>query len=123
MHAGLEIRRSTTTDVPALDGVPGGTLDSFGKVADALRAEISDEYRSGAFAPAVSAAAVTYDPITWDVDPNLNLLAVSPDRFHLNDVAFGTENNPHSAVSGDLIDRILDRLARPVPPGLGLWHA
>ncbi|MFE7114012.1 esterase/lipase family protein [Streptomyces sp. NPDC057654] len=110
MHAGLQLRRSTTTEVPALDGVPGGTMDSFGKVADALKAKISGEYRSGAFVPSVSAAAVTYDPITWDIDPNLNLLDQAPDRFHLNDIAFDTDNTPHSAVSGNLADWILIHL-------------
>ncbi|MFD8708185.1 hypothetical protein ACFV1W_37345 [Kitasatospora sp. NPDC059648] len=111
MHVGLELRRSTTSEVPALDGVPGGTLDSFGKVADAIKAKISEEYRSGAFVPAVSASAVTYDPITWDVDPNLNLHDQGPDRFHLHDVAFDTENTEHSHVSGVLVEWILDRLS------------
>ncbi|MDT0616128.1 lipase family protein [Streptomyces lancefieldiae] len=111
MHAGLELRRSTTTDVPALDGVPGGTLDSFGKVADALKAKISEEHHSGAFVPAVSAAALKYDPIAWDIDPNLSILDESLDRFHLDDVAFDTDNTPHSAVSGVLVDWIIDRLS------------
>lgn len=111
MHAGLEIRRSVTTEVPALDGVPGGTLDSFGKVADALKAKISEEYRSGAFVPAVSGAAVTFDPIKWDIDPNLNLYDRDPGGFHLDEVAFDTENTPHSAVSAVLADWIIDRLS------------
>ncbi len=111
MHFLLELRRSTTTEVPALDGVPGGTLDSFGKVADALKAKISEEHRSGAFVPAVSASALAYDPIAWDVDPNLNLLDQSPDRFHLDDIAFDTENNTHSAISAPLVAWILARLS------------
>lgn len=111
MHAGLELRRSTTTEVPAMDGVPGGTLDSFGKVADALKIKIREEYRSGTFVPAVSAAAVTFDPILWDVEPDLDLLGRSPDCFHLDDVAFSSENLPHGAVSGAHVDWLLDRLA------------
>ncbi|MEU6967220.1 hypothetical protein AB0A71_05645 [Kitasatospora aureofaciens] len=111
MHAGLELRRSTTSEVPALDGVPGGTLDSFGKVADAIKAKISEEYRSGAFVPAVSASALTYDPIAWDVDPHLNLHSQSPDRFHLHEVAFDTDNTEHSHVSGVLVEWILQRLS------------
>ncbi|MFB7911532.1 hypothetical protein ACFC1T_34385 [Kitasatospora sp. NPDC056076] len=110
MHAGLSLRRSTTTEVPALDGVPGGTLDSFGKVADAIKAKISEEHRSGAFVPAVSASALVYDPIAWDVDPNLNLLDQGPERFHLNEVAFDAENTEHSHVSGVLVEWILGRL-------------
>ncbi|MBD0692947.1 hypothetical protein BG452_11830 [Streptomyces sp. CBMA123] len=109
MHVLAEIRRSTTTEVPALDGVPGGTLDSFGKVADALKAKIGEEYRSGAFVPAVSASALAYDPVVWDVDPNLNLLDQAPDRFHLDDVAFDIANTEHSAVSAVLADWVLQR--------------
>ncbi|MEU4115525.1 hypothetical protein AB0F71_13630 [Kitasatospora sp. NPDC028055] len=111
MHVGLELRRSTTTEVPALDGVPGGTLDSFGKVADAIKAKISEDHRSGAFVPAVSASALVYDPIAWDVDPNLNLLDQGPERFHLDEVAFDTENTEHSAVSGVLAEWVLDQLS------------
>ncbi|MFI9366249.1 esterase/lipase family protein [Kitasatospora sp. NPDC053057] len=111
MHAGLELRRSTTTEVPALDGVPGGALASFGMVADAIKAKISEEHRSGAFVPTVSAAAVDFDPIAWDIDPNLNLLDQSPERFLLDDVAFATENTEHSHVSGTLAEWILDRLS------------
>ena len=40
MHAGLEIRRSSTTSIPAVDGAPGGTLGSFGMIADKLKAKI-----------------------------------------------------------------------------------
>ncbi|RKT55575.1 hypothetical protein [Saccharothrix australiensis] len=110
MHAGLEMRRSTTTEVPAMDGAPGGTLDSFGMVADALKVEISEENRSGTFVPAVSAAALIFDPIAWNVEPDLNLLDQTPDRFHLHDVAFSPENLPHGAVSGTLVGWVLDRL-------------
>ncbi|MER7622504.1 hypothetical protein [Streptomyces sp. NPDC126503] len=110
MHAGLQVRRSTTSEVPALDGAPGGTLDSFGKVADAISAKISEEYRSGAFVPTVSAAALDHDPVTWDVDPNLDLLDQAPDRFHLDDVGFDTDNTTHGQVTAPLAEWILDRL-------------
>ncbi|WP_406204221.1 hypothetical protein OH807_28390 [Kitasatospora sp. NBC_01560] len=110
MHLGLELRRSTTTEVPALDGVPGGTLDSFGKVADALKAKIADEYRSGAFVPSVSAAALAFDPVKWDVEPNLAITDADLQRGHLDEVAFDTDNTEHSHISGVLIDWIVDRL-------------
>ncbi|MEV0278528.1 hypothetical protein AB0I22_19400 [Streptomyces sp. NPDC050610] len=90
MHAGPQLRRSRTTEVLSLDGVPGGTM--------------------GSFVPAISAAAVTYDPITWNIDPNLNLLNQAPDRFHLNDIVFDTDNTPHNAVTSKLADWILNHL-------------
>ncbi|MEV7599070.1 hypothetical protein AB0O91_16970 [Kitasatospora sp. NPDC089797] len=110
MHILGELRRSTTTEVPALDGVPGGTLESFGLVADALKAEIGEEFRSGAFVPSVSASALKYDPVAWDVDPEENLLDRDPDDFHLGEVVFDTENTGHSAVSPVLANWLLDRL-------------
>ncbi|MER7848135.1 hypothetical protein ABTZ03_29805 [Kitasatospora sp. NPDC096077] len=110
MHILGELRRSTTTEVPALDGVPGGTLESFGLVADALKAEIGEEYRSGAFVPAVSASAFKYDPIAWNVDPKLPLLDQDTDDFHLHEVGFDTENTEHSHVSPVLANWLLDRL-------------
>ncbi|MEV6978147.1 hypothetical protein [Kitasatospora sp. NPDC093806] len=112
MHFGLTLRRSATTEVPALDGVPGGTLDSFGKVADTLKAKIDEEHRSSAFVPAVSAAALTFDPVKWNVDPNIDIGVLGIEHSHLDDIAFDTENNPHGAVSPVLVDWILDHLTR-----------
>ncbi|AUY49508.1 alpha/beta hydrolase [Streptomyces sp. CB01881] len=112
MHLGLAMRRSTTTEVPALDNVPGGTLDSFGKVADALKAKISEEFRSGTFVPAVSAAALDFDPVRWNVNPLLSITDADLDRGHLDEVAFDTENTEHSHISGVLIDWIVERIAR-----------
>lgn len=112
MHLGLALRRSTTTEVPALDGAPGGTLDSFGKVADALKAKISDEYRSGAFVPSVSAAALDFDPVQWNVNVNLSITDADLARGHLDEVAFDDDNTEHSHVSGKLIDWIVERVTR-----------
>ncbi|WP_405365259.1 hypothetical protein [Kitasatospora sp. NBC_00039] len=111
MHLGLALRRSTTTEVPALDGAPGGTLESFGLVADALKAKIAHEYRSGAFVPSVSAAALDFDPVKWDVNLNLSITDADLERGHLDEVAFDDDNHPHSLVSGVLIDWIVEHLA------------
>ncbi|MED7950248.1 hypothetical protein ACFWOG_29645 [Kitasatospora sp. NPDC058406] len=112
MHLGLAVRRSTTTDVPALDGAPGGTLDSFGKVADALKAKISDDFRSGTFVPSVSAAALAFDPVKWDVAPTLSITDADLENGHLDEVAFDTDNHEHSHISGGLIDWIVARVGR-----------
>ncbi|WP_329489953.1 GPI inositol-deacylase [Kitasatospora sp. NBC_01246] len=111
MHLGLAMRRSTTTEVPALDGAPGGTLDSFGKVADALKAKISEDFRSGAFVPSVSAAALDFDPVRWNVDVNLSITDADLDRGHLDEVAFDDDNTVHSNGSPVLLDWIVERLA------------
>ncbi|MFJ3790710.1 hypothetical protein [Kitasatospora sp. NPDC090091] len=112
MHLGLAVRRSTTTEVPALDGAPGGTLDSFGKVADALKAKISDEYRSGTFVPSVSAAALAFDPVRWNVNPTLSITDADLAAGHLDDVAFDVDNTEHSHVSATLVEWILERVTR-----------
>ncbi|MFE2411077.1 hypothetical protein ACFXDE_22295 [Kitasatospora sp. NPDC059408] len=111
MHLGLAVRRSTTTEVPGLDAVPGGTLDSFGKVADALKAKISDDYRSGTFVPAVSAAALDFDPVKWDVDPAAAITDADVERGHLDSVKFDDANTEHSHVSRVLVDWIVAQLA------------
>ncbi|MFI9329797.1 hypothetical protein ACIGZJ_19910 [Kitasatospora sp. NPDC052868] len=110
MHLGLAMRRSTTTEVPALDGAPGGTLDSFGKVADALKAKIAEEYRSGAFVPSVSAAALAFDPVKWDVNLNLSITDADLELGHLDEVAFDDDNTEHSHISVGLIDWIVERI-------------
>ncbi|MFF3075209.1 lipase family alpha/beta hydrolase [Kitasatospora sp. NPDC057904] len=111
MHLGLAVRRSATTEVPGLDAVPGGTLDSFGKVADALKAKISDDYRSGAFVPAVSAAALDFDPAKWDVDPAAPITDDALDRGHLDEVTFDEANSEHGHLSRALVDWIVGQLA------------
>ncbi|MEE1785361.1 hypothetical protein PUR71_20955 [Streptomyces sp. SP17BM10] len=111
MHLGLAVRRSTTSEVPALDAVPGGTLDSFGKVADALKAKISEDYRSGTFVPAVSAAALDFDPVKWDVDPAAAISDDDLERGHLDAVEFDDANTEHSHVSRALVDWIVAQLA------------
>ncbi|WP_371519142.1 hypothetical protein [Kitasatospora sp. NBC_01300] len=111
MHLGLAVRRSTTSDVPALDAVPGGTLDSFGKVADALKAKISEDYRSGTFVPAVSAAALAFDPVKWDVDPAAAITDAALASGHLDAVKFDDANTEHSHVSRVLVDWLVEQLA------------
>ncbi|MFJ6139490.1 hypothetical protein [Kitasatospora sp. NPDC092286] len=111
MHLGLEVRRSTTTEVPALDNAPGGTMGTFGLVADALKAKIADDYRSGAFVPAVSAVALDYDPAKWDVDLKAPVPTPDSGKSHLDDYALDTDNNEHGHISGALIDWIVERIA------------
>jgi len=110
MHVGLQRRTSDTSWVPAFDGAPGGTLDSFGKIADTLKAEIREEYRDGCFVPSVSAVALDYDPVTWPIDLYTDISTLPPERSHLDDFICDDQNSPHSAITASLATWILERL-------------
>lgn len=112
MHIALEIRRSSTTAVPALDGAPGGTLASFGMVAKALGIEVDERFHSTCFVPAVSAVALDFDPESWDVDPALDLSGIDRDRSRLDDFLCDTENSPHSEPRPALADFLFGHFSR-----------
>ncbi|MFJ9406429.1 hypothetical protein [Streptomyces sp. NPDC101393] len=112
MHLGLEVRRSTTTNVPPFDGAPGGTLASYGLVADALKVKISDDFRDACFVPTVSAVALDYDPVAWSIDLNTDISELPPERSALDQFQTDSENTPHSNVSPTLANWLLERLVR-----------
>ncbi|MER8186044.1 hypothetical protein [Kitasatospora sp. NPDC094015] len=109
MRAVGQVRRGFTSHVPGLDGAPGGTLDSFGKIAKALGAEIPATYEYGCFVPSVSAVALDYDPVAWDVDPYERVEAVD-EKSALDEFKCDTENTVHSQVTKPLVDWIVERL-------------
>ncbi|MER7467113.1 hypothetical protein [Streptomyces sp. NPDC097981] len=112
MHIALEIRRSSTTAVPALDGVPGGTLGSFGMVAQALGIEVDERFYSTCFVPAVSAVALDFDPEAWDIDPALDISAVDPEESRLDDFLCDSENSPHSEPRRALTEFLFKQFVR-----------
>lgn len=100
-----------TNDFPDIDGAPGGTLDSFGILADTLKSageSVDVSHRSIAFVPSVSAVAIR------GIETNDNLYAnigdIPSDESQLDD--FLTSANPtvHSALTEELGNWILDRL-------------
>jgi hypothetical protein len=105
-----ETRTVTTTDVPALDGAPGGTLASFGLVAAALGVKIDEDYRSSCFVPTISATAQDFDPATWDLDPR-TAVDDRPDNSRLDDFRCDPDNSEHGTVTAGLAEFLLDRLA------------
>ncbi|WP_052681727.1 hypothetical protein [Saccharothrix sp. ST-888] len=105
-----QVRRGNTSYVPALDGAPGGALDSFGLVADALKAKIPANYRSGCFVPTVSAVALDYDPVKWDVDPYENIDELPIEKSMLDEFRCDSRNTEHSQVTETLVQWILERI-------------
>ncbi|MFB7664696.1 hypothetical protein ACFC1R_12225 [Kitasatospora sp. NPDC056138] len=106
-----QVRRGNTSYVPALDGVPGGTLDSFDLVAKALKAKIPEEYRNSCFVPAVSAVALDYDPVTWNIDPNEPVESLA-EKSLLDEFKCNTRNSVHSQVTEPLVDWVVEQLTR-----------
>ncbi|MGW1997984.1 hypothetical protein [Embleya sp. NPDC001921] len=109
MRAVGQVRRGFTSHVPGLDGAPGGTLDSFGKIAAALGADLPETYKFSCFVPSVSAVALDYDPAQWDVDPYEKVEAAN-EKSALDEFKCDSENTVHSQVTKPLVDWIVERI-------------
>ncbi|PSL57204.1 hypothetical protein B0I31_102182 [Saccharothrix carnea] len=110
MNFGTRIRRPFTSAVPALDGAPGGILESFGLVADKLNITIGEEYRSSCFVPVVSALALDFDPVKWDIDPYVPLEEVRAEQSRLDEFQWDNGNTPHGVITEPLARWILSRI-------------
>jgi len=111
MHLLGAQRRSFTTQIPPFDGAPGGTLPSYGMLADALGARIDQRLRAGCFVPSISAVALDFDPLSWPLDPYTDIASLRPNTSSLDEFACARTNTPHSAITGELADWILARIA------------
>ncbi|MEU2389608.1 hypothetical protein [Streptomyces sp. NPDC007369] len=101
----------TTRGFPELDGAPGGTLESFGIIGDALSGfgeAVEMAHRSVCFVPSVSAVAIR------DLDRQDDLYAhvddLPPEESELDDFMLSETNDPHAVMSAELGEWILDRL-------------
>ncbi|MFF2523882.1 esterase/lipase family protein [Streptomyces liangshanensis] len=101
----------STSGFPELDGAPGGTLESFGIIGDALTGagESADlVHRSVCFVPSVSAVAVR------DLDQQeylyVNIDQLPPEESELSDFLLSQDNDPHALMTEDIGRWILDRL-------------
>ncbi|MET7899822.1 esterase/lipase family protein [Streptomyces mirabilis] len=101
----------TTRGFPELDGAPGGTLESFGILGDALAASgenVDIAHRSVCFVPSVSAVSIR------DLDQQdglyVNIDSLPPDESDLDDFLLSENNDPHSLMTPELGDWVLDRL-------------
>ncbi|MBF8191139.1 hypothetical protein ITP53_36610, partial [Nonomuraea sp. K274] len=102
--------RSYTTDVASFDGAPGGTLASYGMIADRFGVPIQNRYRSACFVPSVSAVALQYDPVEWTVDLYTDITALSPEQSQLDDYQCDADNSEHGQVTATLAEWILGQL-------------
>jgi hypothetical protein len=103
---------SYTTAIPALDGAPGGTLDSYGMVAAGLGIDIDPRFHDTCFVPSISSAALHYDNVTWPIDPYINISALDPASSDLDDFQCDTANSAHSQVTPVLAEWILTQLSK-----------
>ncbi|QBJ90069.1 hypothetical protein D0Z67_06935 [Streptomyces seoulensis] len=101
----------TTGDLPELDGAPGGTLRSYGILADALKkagAQVDLRHEEICFVPTVSAVAIR------DLDQQKDLYAnvgdLAPDESETDDFIWSSSTTPHTAVTEELATWLLDRL-------------
>ncbi|WP_181803826.1 esterase/lipase family protein [Streptomyces shenzhenensis] len=112
VHGVLGGPRAITTDgFPELDGAPGGTLESFGLLADALAAAGEDTeaaHRSVCFVPSVSAVAIR------DLDQQDDLYAdigeLPPEDSEADDFLLSSGNEAHALMTEELGSWVLDRL-------------
>ncbi|MGW7541374.1 esterase/lipase family protein [Streptomyces sp. NPDC054770] len=101
----------TTNSFPELDGAPGGTLESFGLLADALKATGEDTdiaHRSACFVPSVSAVSIR------DLDQQDDLYAdvydLPPEDSDVDDFLLSSTNEAHALMTPELAEWVLDRL-------------
>ncbi|MEV5570266.1 hypothetical protein AB0L06_09455 [Spirillospora sp. NPDC052269] len=103
---------STTTAVPAHDGAPGGTLDSFKLVAEGLGVEIDPVFENTCFVPTISAVAADFDPVTWPMALSTPANGLTPDRYDLDAFVCDETNSPHGEVTEPLATWFLQQLAK-----------
>ncbi|AJT70159.1 esterase/lipase family protein [Streptomyces chattanoogensis] len=101
----------TTGGFPELDGAPGGTLESFGIIADALSdagESVELAHRSVCFVPSVSAVAVR--DLDQHEDLYVNIEDLPPEESELDDFLLSSDNDPHALMTEKIGRWVLDRL-------------
>jgi hypothetical protein len=99
-----------TSGLPAIDGAPGGTLETFGIAADNLAkfGKTQCDQRVINFVPSVSAVAIR------DIDTDENLYAdigqLPPGESELDDFRCSTVNTAHTLMTEELGTWLLDRI-------------
>lgn len=110
MHLLGAERHSFSTQIPPFDGAPGGTLPSYGMLADALGAHIDERLRAGCFVPSISAVALDFDPLSWPIDPYTDIASLPPSMSSLDEFACAQTNTAHSEITPELAEWVLARI-------------
>nr|WP_316763996.1 hypothetical protein [Streptomyces sp. NEAU-HV9] len=100
-----------TSGFPELDGAPGGTLRSYGILADMLKrfgAQVDLRHEEVCFVPSVSAVAIR------DIDQQKDLYAdidgLDPSESEVDDFICSSTTTAHTAITEELCGWLLDRL-------------
>ncbi|MGW0578309.1 esterase/lipase family protein [Streptomyces sp. NPDC002920] len=101
----------TTNDFPELDGAPGGTLRSYGILADTLKkagASVELRHENVCFVPSVSAVAIR--DIDQQKDLYTNIDGLEPEESEVDEFICSSDTTEHTAITQELCEWLLDRL-------------
>jgi len=98
--------------LPDIDGAPGGTLESFQILADALNKivglGVDNPVKDHCFVPAVSAVAIR--GLASDKDLYADIDSLPPDEAQVDDFLCASQNERHTKVTEELCTWLLERL-------------
>ncbi|MER6561002.1 hypothetical protein ABT300_25380 [Streptomyces sp. NPDC001027] len=101
----------TTNGFPEVDGAPGGTLHTYGILADTLRklgGTVDLRHEDVCFVASVSAVAVRDVETQKDLYTNIDRL--SPEESELDDFLCSSTTTAHTAITAELCTWLMDRL-------------
>ncbi|WP_411123709.1 hypothetical protein [Streptomyces sp. x-19] len=108
-------REVRTSGLPDIDGAPGGALEGFGILADALNKlapvlgfAVENPIREHCFVPVVSAVAVR-EP-SRHADRYLPIDELAPEESALDDFVLASRDEEHTLIAEELSGWLLDRL-------------
>lgn len=111
----LPSREIRTSELPDIDGAPGGTLPGFGILADALNGlpswlgfKVENPVREHCFVPAVSAISLR-EPTTHD-DLHTPISDEELEETPFHDVKLSSQSEMHTLVTEELSTWFLDQL-------------
>lgn len=100
-----------TDDFPEFDGAPGGTLDSYGIIAKALKDKggTTDlRHPTVCFVPSVSAVAIRHIGNQDDLYVKIN--GLDPQESELDEFLCSSTTTAHTEITAELCDWIIERL-------------
>ncbi|MFK8911743.1 esterase/lipase family protein [Streptomyces sp. YS-3] len=108
----LPTREIRTSGLPDIDGAPGGTLDGFGILADALNEipgfGVVNPIREHCFVPAVSAISAREPATHDDLYTPISDEELEETPFHA--VKFASQSDRHTLITEELSTWFLDQL-------------